>query len=178
MMRRVSMVMLLFLVSSLLLGLGGCIGVDDDSAPATGEQEGAVPSNLRPDKYWGETWNVKDKESILETGAEQAVFNAHCSLDYRGEKPAENVQVIISSPLTSKLMGDHPAESYGTIQPGDTIAYNLFFELPGWQELISAGTSAQNLKEDFAANSYVEVTWLDSGQQYSAQLFDWSADVQ
>ncbi|MGI5822808.1 MAG: hypothetical protein ACOX6Z_02575 [Dethiobacteria bacterium] len=178
MMRRVSMFLLLFFVSSLLLGLGGCLGVDDGSATVTGDQEGAVPSNLRPDKYWGETWNVKDKESILETDAEQAVFNAHCSIDYRGEKPAENVQVIISSPLTSKIMGAHPAESYGTVQPGETIEYRLFVERSGWQELISAGTSAENLKEDFAANSYVEVTWLDSGQEYSARLFDWSEDVQ
>lgn len=178
MMRRISMFLLFFLVSSLLLGLGGCLDVDNGSATVTGDQEGAVPSNLRPDKYWGETWKVKDKESILETGAEKAIFNAHCSIDYQGEKPVNNVQVIICSPLTGKLMGDHPAESYGTVQPGETIEYSLFAERSGWQELISAGTSAENLKEDFTMNSYVEISWLDSGQEYNAQLFDWSQDIQ
>ena len=86
------------------------------------------------------------------------------------------MQIIIRSPLTGKLIGDYPAESYGTINPGEEIEYRLFQECPALQEALSAGTSERNIVEDFTMNSYLDITWKYDGQEYNVKLFDWSQE--
>lgn len=174
MMRRVSMFLLFFLVTSLLFGLGGCIDAGGDTTQVLGDQERGVPLNLRPEKYWGEIWKVKDKVCTLETEADQAVFEAQCSLEYLGEKSVDNVQVVIGSPLTGKLIGDQPAESYGKVKPGESFEYSLYVERSAWRDLLTAGTSEKNVVEDFTLNAYVDIFWLDSGQEYTVRLFEWN----
>ena len=180
MMRKVSMFLLFFLVLFLLLGLSGCMETEGNVHQTSGEpgQElvGGEPAGLRPEKYWEGAWKIKEKECVLETDGDQAILKAYCFLEYQGEDPAEDVQIMLRSPLSEKLTGDDPAENFGTINSGEEIEYRLSLAYPAWQEALSAGCSEENLIEDFTLNSYIDITWSYGEQRYNVQFYDWSEE--
>jgi hypothetical protein len=137
------------------------------------EEQKEVMAGLRPDKYWKEVWKVEEKETQLELTSGQAVVEAFCRVKYLGEKPAEDVWIMIGSPLTRTLIEDAPAVEYETIQPGEEVEYRLKHEVDSWQEKVPVGVSEQKLKEDFLINSYVQVGWKYGEEEYSIDFYDW-----
>ena len=107
---------------------------------------------------------------------EQAVLKAYCLLAYQGEGPAEDVQIMMRSPLSENLTGDDPAQNFGTTHPGEEIEYSTVLTYPDWQEALTAGCSAENLVEDFMMNCYVDVAWHSGGQGYNVQFYNWSGE--
>lgn len=137
------------------------------------EEGEEVMAGFRPDKYWEGAWKVEEKESHLELASNGAVAEAFCRIKYLGEKPAEDVRIIIKSPLTYRLIEDDLAAVFDTVQPGEEIEYHLNHEDASWQEKVTVGVFEDKLKDDFSVNSYVEVTWRYADEQYHVQFFDW-----
>ena len=136
-------------------------------------EEEEVMAGFRPDKYWEGIWKVEEKESHLEISPQGAAIEAFCRIRYIGDKPAENVRVIIKSPLTYMLIDDSLAAEYDLVQPGQEVEFHLKHEVASWQEKVTVGVFEDKLKDDFSFNSYVEVNWSDSREQYHVQFFDW-----
>ncbi len=178
-----SLFLFLFLALFLLVNFSGCLQAEGDiHHSVSGEPEqgpaGEVAEGLRPEKYWEEVWKIRNKESNVEMEDGQVYLKASCLLQYQGEKPVEDVQVMILSPLSERLVCLDSAQNYGTISPGEEIEYYLSqpCPCPAWQETPVVGCSEKNFIDDFTLNSYVDITWSYEGQQHNVKFFDWSEE--
>lgn len=150
-------------IFSLLLIATGCAVVEEREALAS----------MRPDKYWENVWVIEKKKTHLEILPDKAVLETNCFISYEGERPAEDVTVIIRSPLTYDFIEDHLAENYGTVYPGDKIEYHLHHEFPHWRERIPVGVFEEKLIDDFTINAYVGISWKYGEEEFSIQFYDW-----
>lgn len=178
--RKVSLYSVFFLVLFLLLGTSGCIE-EGGSVRYTSSEPGAElaeggAAGLRPEKYWEETWKILEKNSLLETDGDQVILNACCLIEYLGADPVTDVQIMMRSPLSEKLIGEDSVQNFGKISPGEKIEYKTSLVYPAWQEALTAGCSAENFVEDYIMNYYIDVAWGESEQKYNVQFFDWSAE--
>jgi len=155
-------ILLLLLITFLFLSTGCSV-----------EEGKEVMVGLRPDKYWEGIWKVEEKESHLELTPDHAVIEAFCLVKYLGEKPAEDVSIVIRSPLTYRLIVDDLATEYGTVQPGEEFEYHLNYEDASWRKKLPLGVFEEKLKDDFFVNSYVEIAWRYGEEEYNIHFYDW-----
>ena len=158
---------LLLVLIAFLLFYAGCSGVGQE-----------VIAGVRPEKHWEGTWKIEGLESRVEFIDGQAVVEGFCLIKYRGEKPAEDVRIIINSPLMQNVITGELATEFGTIQPGDEFEYHLNYKSASWQENVPVGLSEDKLGDDFFLNSYVEVAWKYDPDEFDVVFYDWkSAEI-
>ncbi|NMB40809.1 MAG: hypothetical protein GX996_02610 [Firmicutes bacterium] len=155
---------LLLILTVILLLSVGCI-----------KEEQEVMAGLRPDKFWEGSWIIEERESRLEYTDADVTMEASCLVKYSGEKPAEDVRIIIKSPLTQKLIADDLAKEFGTVQPAEGVEYRLSHKCTSWKEKVSPGMHGGQLVEDFSLNSFVEITWKYGEDEYSVAFYDWGS---
>lgn len=158
---------LLFILIAFLFLSTGCIGAGQE-----------VMAGVQPDKYWKDTWVIERLDSQLEVTGDQVLVEAFSPIKYRGDKPAEDVKIIVKSPLLQNLITDALATEFGAIQPGEEIEYRLKNNVDSWREKVPVGVSAEKLQDDFSLNSFVQVTWKYGAEEYSIVFYDWkSAEI-
>jgi len=157
--------LLLLLIISFLFASSGCTVLEEREAMA----------DYRPDRYWANSWEILERESHIELTPDQAVLNSSCLIRYTGQEPAEDVRIIMSSPLTDNLLDKDKelATSYGTVKPGEELEYEIFHE-GSWREKTPVAVFAEKLVDDYTYNSYVRIAWKYGDEEYSFRFFDWS----
>ncbi|MDO9535412.1 MAG: hypothetical protein Q7J85_08795 [Bacillota bacterium] len=159
--------LLLLLIISFVFASSGCSVLEEREAMA----------DFRPDRYWENSWKIEKRESHIELTPDQAVLEASSVIRYTGEEPAEDVRIIMSSPLTDNLLDKDGelATSYGTVKPGEVLEYNFRHE-GSWREKTPIAVFAEKLVDDYTYNSYIRIAWKYGDQEYSLRFFDWSSD--
>jgi hypothetical protein len=157
--------LLLLLVLSFIVASSGCNVVEEREAIA----------DFRPDRYWEEAWKIEKRESHIELTPDHAVLDSSSIIRYTGEEPADDVRIIMSSPLTYSWldMDKEHIVSYGTVKPGEELEYQIFHEGP-WREKTPVAVFAEKLVDDYTYNSYIRISWKYGDQDYSFRFFDWS----
>jgi len=158
--------MLLFLSMVLLLAF---------SAGCTITEEKEVMAGARSERYWEKVWEVSHRESHVEITPENAVFEASCRVKYRGGEPAEDVKIIIRSPLTYVFIEEHHFKEYGTVKPGEELQYHLYVECPSWRDKMPVGVFEEKLVDDFTLNSHVAISWKYGAEEFAAEFYDWES---
>jgi hypothetical protein len=143
------------------------------SAGCSVEEEKEVMAGLRPDQYWKGVWEVEERESHIELTPDHAVIDAFCLVKYLGEEPAEDVRIVIRSPLAYRLIEDDLAADYGTVKPGQELEYHLYHEDPSWRKKVPVGVFEVKLVDDFFVNAYVDISWKYGEEKYNIHFYDW-----
>ena len=159
-------VIALLLLAVLLLGSTGCTVVQETHAFA---------ENF-PDKYWENIWVIEERKTNMTIDEDLAVMEGYSLVHYQGEEPAEDVQIIIRSPLTYEFIGSEKAFQYGTVNSGEKLEYIMHAEYPDWQENVSAYIFEEKLQDDYQQNFYVGISWRYGDQQYSKKFFNWEKE--
>ena len=157
--------LLLLLIISFVFASSGCSVSEETMA------------DFRPHSNWDGSWKIEKRESHIELTSDQAVLHASSVIRYTGEDPAEDVRIMMSSPLTDNLL-DKDGElstSYGTVEPGDELEYNFNHE-GSWREKTPIAVFPEKLVDDYTYNSYISIAWKYDDQEYSLKFFDWSKD--
>jgi len=156
-------VIVLLLMAVLLLGSTGCTVVQETHAFA----------ESFPDKYWENVWVIEERKTDMVLDGDLAVMNGYCQVLYLGEKPAEDVKIIIRSPLTYEFIGSEKAWEYGTVEPGTTLQYIMHAEFPDWKENVPVYIFGEKVEADYRKNFYVGISWRDGEHQYNKKFFNW-----
>lgn len=156
-------ILLLVMIITFLFVSGGCTFVEEREAMA----------DFRPDKYWEDVWKIEKRESHIELTPDQAVLDAHSMIRYTGEEPAEDVRILMSSPLTDNLVSEELAVSYNTVKPGEELDFQFHHESP-WREEIPITALSGKIVDDYTYNSYISIAWRYGDEEYNLRFFDWS----
>lgn len=132
-----------------------------------------VIAGIRMDKFWEADWGIEERNMHIAIDGEKVSLEAHSVIQYLGEEPAQDVRIIIRSPLTCKLIDDRFAIDYGNVERGEKLEYSLSTEHSNWPEGVSVGIFEDKLKNDFLINNYVDISWKYEDKEYNVQFFDW-----
>lgn len=155
--------LLLLLVLSLFIFSTGCTVVDATE----------VTADLRPDKYWEGVWGIEERSAQIEFSGDKVLIEADSVIQYLGEKSAQDVQIVIRSPLTCGLIDDSFVIDYGSVEKGEKLEYSLSIENSNWSDGVPIGVSEDKLKEDFLINYYVDITWKYDNEEHNVRFYDW-----
>lgn len=156
-------IMLLMLTAVLLFSSNGCTVVQETHAFA----------DSFPDKYWEDVWVIEERKTNMEFDEDTAIMEGYTLVHYQGEQPAEDVRIIIRSPLTYEFISNDKAWLYSTVRPGETIAYTMHAEYPNWEDNTSAYIFEEKLIDDYKKNFYVGISWRYGDEYFSKKFFDW-----
>lgn len=158
--------LLLIVAAVFIMSNAGCAVVEEREALA----------DSFPDKYWEDVWVITERESDIMIDDERALMEAYCQVEYQGEEPAEDVKIIIRSPLTYDFISEESAQRYGTVEPGEKLEYHLQTEYQDWDENVPVYVFAEKISDDFRENYYVGISWRYGEEEFSKQFFDWSKE--
>ncbi|MGI5876590.1 MAG: hypothetical protein ACOX6X_07245 [Dethiobacteria bacterium] len=159
-------IIFLLLTALLFSFIAGCNVVEETTA-GTG---------VRPEKVFEDIWVVQEKDTQIEITADEVSLKASCSVKYEGTSAAQDVSIIIKSPLTADIIEDDLAQVYDTVNPGDVLEYTLDYQDPDFRGKVPLGSNDNNLIEDFENNSYLEVNWKEDGEDFNVKIFNWDKD--
>ncbi len=155
--------LLLVAIISVFFILSGCKVVEEREAVA----------QYRPDRYWEKVWVVEEKVTHLKATPETITMTASCIIKYEGEEPAEDVTIVMRSPLTYDFIGEQEKQKFDIIAPGEQLEYRLQLEVDNWRERIPVGVFQEKLVDDFQGNSYIGVSWRYGEDEYDIRFYDW-----
>lgn len=155
--------LLLLLCLLLFIFSAGCTVVDATE----------VTADLRPDKYWEGVWDVEERNGQIEFSGGKVLIEADSIIQYLGEKSAQDVKIVIRSPLTCDLIDDSFVTDYGTVEKGQKLEYSLCMEDPNWSDGVPIGVFEDKLKDDFLINYFVDITWKYDNEEYNVRFYDW-----
>jgi len=156
----------LFLIMAVIIVfamLTGCKVVEEREAVA----------EYRPDRYWENVWVVQERISNLEATEETLTMTASCIIRYEGDEPAEDVTLIMRSPLTRVFIGEEEKENLDIVNPGEELRFRLQKEVDNWQEKVPAGVFKEKVIDDFQDNSYVGLGWSFGEEEHDIRMYDW-----
>lgn len=157
-------VLLIMVAAFFLFGGTGCMVVEEKEAFA----------DSFPDKYWENIWVIEERNTEITIDGEQVIMDGYSVINYKGDKPAEDVTIIIRSPLTYDFIEDGMAQTFGTVEPGEKLEYELHAMYYDWQENVPAYILEDKLMDDFRKNFYVGINWRYGDEQYKKRFHDWS----
>lgn len=156
-------VIVLLLMAALLSGSAGCTVV----------QETQTFAESFPDKYWENVWVIEERKTDILFDTDLVVMDGYCRIHYQGDQIAEDVAILIRSPLTYKFIGGGNAWHYSTVQPGQELEYIMHKEYENWHKNVPPYIFADKLQDDYKENAYVGISWRYGDQTYSKKFFDW-----
>ena len=159
-------IVVLLVLAVLLSGSVGCTVVQDTE----------VLAEAFPHKHWEKVWIIQERKTEMTIDSERAVMKGYCQVLYQGEEPAEDVQIIIRSPLTYDLIDQQNAWQYGKVDPGRSLEYIMHAEYDDWKDIMSTYIFENKLRDDYQRNYYVGISWRYGEEHYHQKFFDWSDD--
>lgn len=156
---------LLFFMSIIIVFamLTGCKVVEEREAVA----------EYRPDRYWENVWVVQERISNIDASGETLTLTASCIVTYEGDEPAEDVNIVMRSPLTRVFIGEEESEYLDIVNPGEELRFSLQKEVKNWQEEVPAGVFEEKIIDDFQDNSYVGLSWSFGEEEHDIRMYDW-----